>query len=245
MVLKSDQTKKGKKATADRVAGFCTAHDQYMEYQKPVLNFLPKDCLADLLHADDINIPQRGCKFSFHDPALFAERPDLPHALTAYYNFIHCPFNLLGDKSWWHGAVWRYDFVDGANKKSPGLDINILACCLIAFGEAPGRAVPAPAHRCIHDDLGDDLGGGSGGSSGGDGAAGATSLKESKLMRIITFLFGKHAQKVQAQLPLLPSGIVSVILAPGSYLLLSVIPYVYNPHRCAPSSSSGLPTPTP
>ena len=207
MVLKSDNTKQGKKATADRVAVFCTAHDQYMEFQKPVLDFLPKDCLADLLHADDINIPQRGCKFSFHDPALFAERPDLPHALTAYYDFIHCPFNLLGDKSWWHGAVWRYDFVEGANKKSPGLDVNILVCCLIAFGEAPERAESAPAHRQIYDDLDDDLGVGSGGGggAGGGGAAAATSLEDSELMRILTYLFGKHAQKVQPQLPLVPT----------------------------------------
>ena len=41
---------------------------------------------------------------------LFGERPELKHALTDFYTYIGCPFDLNGDKSWWHGAVWHYDF---------------------------------------------------------------------------------------------------------------------------------------
>lgn len=44
---------------------------------------------------------------------LFAERPDVSHALTDFYTYINCPFDLNGEKSWWHGAVWHYDFCLG------------------------------------------------------------------------------------------------------------------------------------
>ena len=44
---------------------------------------------------------------------LFAERPELTHALTDFYTYIGCPFDLNGEKSWWHGAVWHYDFCMG------------------------------------------------------------------------------------------------------------------------------------
>ena len=59
-----------------------------------------------------------------------------------------------------HGAVWHYDFVMGANRKSYGLDINILICCIIVFGdndstnEAGKKAPPAAATSVVIDDLG-------------------------------------------------------------------------------------------
>ena len=75
--------------------------------------------------------PQRIANSSFHDPVVFASNPELKHSLTAYYTFIGCPYDLNGDKDWWHGSVFHYDFVMGANRKSPGLDMNILICCLM------------------------------------------------------------------------------------------------------------------
>ena len=92
-----------------------------MEFESAVLNVHPRDNVVDLLHAMHINIPDRIASFSFHDNVNFAEDPELKHALTAYYTFIGCPFDRNGEKTWWHGSVWCYDFVIGCNQKSPGL----------------------------------------------------------------------------------------------------------------------------
>ena len=44
---------------------------------------------------------------------LFGEKPGVSYALTDFYTYIDCPFDLNGEKSWWHGAVWHYDFCFG------------------------------------------------------------------------------------------------------------------------------------
>ena len=156
----------GTKATAARVKRHCEAHDDTMEFQSRVVRVHPRDNIVDLLHAMDINLPSLLLKFSIHDPVLFAENPELPHSLTQYYTFIGCPFDLLGEKSWFHGSVWHYDFVQGANGKSPGLDMNMLMCCLICFGirsvaadaEAGGAGASAGNRNAnqVVDDIDDD-----------------------------------------------------------------------------------------
>ena len=194
-VMQAVKTKAGKAAVAARIAAFCEAHSDYMEFEWPILRMLPLDCLVDLLHALDINIPQRACKFSFHDQVLFAEFPDLPHALTAYYSYIGCDFDLLGEKSWWHGAVWHYDFVMGSSKESPGLDMNILMICLVAFGVEP-EATQAPAR--VEDTIVDDLDDGAGASSGAaaSGGARAAAATSGDLEEMLRPLFGKNTDKV-------------------------------------------------
>ena len=63
------------------------------------LNVHPRDNIVDLLHANHINIPDRLASFSFHENVNFAEDPELKHALSAYYTFIGCPFDLNGEKT--------------------------------------------------------------------------------------------------------------------------------------------------
>ena len=157
LAMRGVKTKAGKKAWAARVKVFCEAHDEHMEFESAILNIHPRDNIVDMLHAIHINIPDRIASFSFHDEVNFAEDPELKHALTAYYTSIDCPFDMLGDKSWWHGSIWCYDFVMGCSKKSPGLDINILVCCLIVFGTNSAGETPKvantskPANAVIND----------------------------------------------------------------------------------------------
>ena len=191
LAMRSVKTKAGKVAWAARVKVFCEAHEECMEFESAVLDVDPSDNIVDLLHAIHINIPNRIANFSFHDAVNFAADPELKHALNAYYMFINCPFDLNGDKTWWHGAMWCYNFVKGANKESPGLDINILMCCLIVFGtdskSAAGKdTAKAPA---VVDDL---------------PCSSAPKKKKAKkapldpLMQILKPLFGSNAEKVRS-----------------------------------------------
>ena len=164
--MRANKSIAGTKAWAARVAAFCPAHDETMEFQRPIFTNHPRDNIVDLLHMMDIDLGAKHLNFSTHDPVIFGENPELKHALTAYYTFIGCPFDLLGEKSWWHGSVWCYDICMGANKESPGFDVNILVQCLICFGVAPATPAadadadadmdtPPPADLIV-DDLSDD-----------------------------------------------------------------------------------------
>ena len=136
--LRKCKAAKAKASLAKRTAAHCDAHRQYMEFQTPALCVHPRDNIADFLHGMDINLPEKMFCFSFHDPTIMAATPDLKGLLTTFYTAIGCPLDMIQDvggrRRWFHGSVWRYDFVMGANRKSFGLDVNILILCLIVFG---------------------------------------------------------------------------------------------------------------
>ena len=189
----------GKKATALRVKTHCEAHDDTMEFETRILHIHPLYNIIDLLHAFDINLPSFMLKYSIHDSVLFAENPELPHMLTQYYSFIGCPFDLLGEKAWFHGSVWHYDFVMGANGKSPGLDMNMLITCLICFGIKRGTPEPeqerggASSSSSNANRIVDDLGSAS--ESDGDVEAQA---EDDEIAQILRRLFGHNTAKVRA-----------------------------------------------
>ena len=192
LAMRGVKTKAGKAAWAARVKDHCEAHEDVMEFETAVLDVHPRDNIVDMLHAMHINIPNRIASFSFHDQVNFALDPELKHALTAYYTFIKCPFDLNGDKTWWHGAAWCYDFVMGVSKDSPGLDMNILICCLIVFGTSPKPNADAkPVAKAPTKTVINDLPGRS-----------APKAKKAKpltpLMQLLKPLFGSNAEKVQA-----------------------------------------------
>ena len=183
LALNSVTTPAGKKATAARVKVHCEAHDDVMEFQTRILHILVENNIVDLLHAMDINIPQRLLKFSCHDKVLFGENKRVSPALTAYYEFIGCPFDPSGDKSWWHGAVWHYDIVLGTAPKSPGLDVFILTICLICYGVP--RTQGDAAGTTVEDDLGDEP------------AAQTQSAPDDELQTILRLYFGHNSSTVR------------------------------------------------
>ena len=136
------KSKKGRAAWANRVAAYCEAHGQYMEFQRVIIELGPYDNLVDLLHGIDINLPEKIMKFSFHDPVLLDSNPDLREQVAAFYTYIGCSLDLRpkGERErarkWFHDSVWHYDFVLGQNKLSFGLDMNILILALICYGTA-------------------------------------------------------------------------------------------------------------
>ena len=186
------------KATAARVKAHCEAHDDVMEFETRIVRIHPRDNIVDLLHAMDINLAMLLLKFSIHDPVLFAENPELPHMLTRYYTFIGCPFDLLGDKSWFHGSVWHYDFVMGANNKSPGFDMNILICCLICFGVKGGDVAhagdDAGPSALLPDQVIDDMDDDTDDDSPNANAEG----EDGELDKILRGLFGHNGAKVRS-----------------------------------------------
>ena len=120
------KTLKGKRDTAARTAKHCDCHDQTMEFQERILRVHPLRNIIDYLHALDINCPQRIFAFSFHDHVIFAEDPQIANSLAAYYTFINCPFDPAGEKAWWHGSVWHYDFVLG---RDPRRALGLTSMC--------------------------------------------------------------------------------------------------------------------
>ena len=189
---------KAKADTAARVKIHCEKHDDIMEFETRIVRVHPRDNLVDLLHGFDINLASLLLKYSCHDAVIFAENPEVPHKLTQYYTFIDCPFDLLGDKSWFHGSVWHYDFVMGANSKSPGLDMNMLMVCLICFGthsgtnthpqQAEGFTAGSSADQIV-DDMGDDS---------SESEADAAAAVDGPLEQILRKLFGHNTTKVRA-----------------------------------------------
>ena len=80
--------------------------------------------------------------------------------------------------------------VQGANRKSYGLDVNVLICCIIVFGDtastAPdGSKVVAADNSVVVDDL------------GAQGPRKRKKQKLSPLMAILVAVFGKNASKIQ------------------------------------------------
>ena len=184
LALDSITTPAGKKATAARVKVHCEAHDDVMEYQTRIIRIHMENNIVDLLHAMDINIPQRLLKFSCHDKVLFGENKRVSTALKSYYDFIGCPFDPSGDKSWWHGSVWHYDIVLGTAPKSPGLDVFICTICLICYGVAGSNC--DAAETTVVDDLGDDSG------------VHAQATPDDALQTILRSYFGHNSTTVRA-----------------------------------------------
>ena len=191
--LRKGKSQKTKAQLSKLTAAFCDTHDQFMEFRDPALCVHPRDNIGDFLHGIDINLCEKWFYFSFHDPVLLAGSPDLKGALSDFYTAIGCPLDLTrdvgGGRRWFHGAVWRYDFVIGANRKSFGLDVNVLIMCLICFGAKEGDASPQqkaaativndlplkrPASKKKRDPVADPV------------------------MQILTALFGQNATKVRA-----------------------------------------------
>ena len=187
--LSLDKSPAGVKATAARVKVHCEAHDEVMEYQSIILSVEAINNIIDLLHAMDINIPQRILKFCCHDKVLWSEKKGVSSALKAYYDFIGCPFDPAGDQAWWHGAVWHYDIVLGASPRSPGLDVFILSTCLICYGVNTGVHGKASSSKAtaVVDDLDDNVSRKKQKPQAGDDALGT----------ILRRLFGHNAQNVR------------------------------------------------
>ena len=110
--------------------------------------------IADLLHMLDLNLPKVGMKYSLFDPKILT--PDMREAIGDFLSEIGCSLDIRdkenrdNNKKWFHGSVWHYDFVLGANKKSFGLHVNIFQLCLIVYGvkgTEPNEATPASKKR--------------------------------------------------------------------------------------------------
>lgn len=146
--LEADKTAKGKAALAAYIAAHADLHGQQRPFEPPVCKLEPMTHLiVDLLHGLDLNIPKVALKYSCMDPAILT--PDMREALGDFYSTIGCPLDVRekeqrdASKKWFHGSVWHYDFVLGANRKSFGFQL-----CLIVYGVASPVATtssPAPA----------------------------------------------------------------------------------------------------
>ena len=132
--------------------GHCELHDQTKEFECVIFPSLhPRNNIVDYLHSLDLQLAQRLSKFSWMDPVVLADRPELRDQISAVLIFIDCGLDLRekgvrdNNRKWFHGAVWHYDFVQGANKKSFGLDGNMLLLCLVCFGAT--EEMPAPKEK--------------------------------------------------------------------------------------------------
>ena len=171
--LKANKTVAGKAEYAKAIALHADAHGQQMPYQDPVTSLPLQNLILDLLHGLDLNLPKVAMKYSILDPRLLAL--DMRAQIADFLHDIGCPLDVREKanretaKKWFHGSVWHYDFVKGANKKSYGLHVNIFQLCLIVYGvESPaaaGAATPAaaatkkgkaPAPSALVDDFSDD-----------------------------------------------------------------------------------------
>ena len=151
--LKADKSVAGKSAYAAAIALHADAHGQQMPYQDQVTSIPLQNVIVDLLHGLDLNLPKVAMKHSILDPRLLTL--DMRGQIADFLHKIGCPLdarekkNRENSKKWFHGSVWHYDFVKGANKKSNGLHVNIFQLCLIVYGvesaAAAGAATPAAA----------------------------------------------------------------------------------------------------
>ena len=139
--LVADKSKAGKAKLARTVKGHCEQHDQTKEFECVIFPSLhPRNNIVDYLHSLDLQLAQRLSKFSWMDPVVLADRPELRDQISAVLLFIDCALDIRvkevrdNTRKWFHGAVWHYDFVMGANKRSFGLDGNMLLLCLVCFG---------------------------------------------------------------------------------------------------------------
>jgi len=172
--LKADKTVQGKKDYAAAIKAHADVHGQQRPFEAPVTDLEPwTHLIVDLLHGLDLNIPKVAMKYSILDPALLT--PDMREACAEFFSEIGCPLDCRDKndrekaKKWFHGSVWHYDFMLGANHKSYGLYANIFQLCLIVYGvkvEEPAppsttRTPPArkrPAACAIVDDFSDSEG---------------------------------------------------------------------------------------
>ena len=139
-VTRANRSKTGIKATAKMVAAHAPLHGGQLPGQPPLTTVEPINNLVDLLHAMDINLPDKLVKYTYLDPLILADRPDAREAIYNFYLQIGCNLDVRESdpnkrgKSWFHGSVWHYDYVMGANRKSFGLKVNTFICNLIVYG---------------------------------------------------------------------------------------------------------------
>jgi len=134
--LEANKSVAGKAALAKYIADHADLHGQQRPLEPPVTDFEPMPSLiVDLLHGLDLNIPKVALKYSCMDPAVLT--PDMREAIGDFFSLIGCPLDVRekadrdASKKWFHGSVWHYDFVLGANRKSFGLYGNIFQLCLL------------------------------------------------------------------------------------------------------------------
>ena len=136
--LKADRTIAGKNAYSKAIGMHADLHDQQMPFQAPVTEIPTKRNIVDLLHALDLNLPKVAMKYTILDPPILTD--DLRLVIGDFLSEIGCPLDVRDkenrdpNKKWFHGSVWHYDFVRGANKKSYGLHVNIFQLCLLVYG---------------------------------------------------------------------------------------------------------------
>ena len=147
--LEANKSVAGKAALAKYIAEHADLHGQQRPLEPPVTIFEPmRSLIVDLLHRLDLNIPKVALKYSCMDPAVLT--PDMREALGDFFSLIGCPLDVRekadrdASKKWFHGSVWHYDFVLGANRKSFGLYGNIFQLCLLVYGvSSPVASVAA------------------------------------------------------------------------------------------------------
>ena len=95
-------------------------------------------------------------KYSLLDPCILTL--DMRNECADFFSEIGCPLDVRekehcdNSKKWFHGAVWHYHFVMGANKKSYGLHRNTFQLALIVYGvdrSAAAAPTAAPAAAAV------------------------------------------------------------------------------------------------
>ena len=150
--LKADKTVTGKKVYAGAIAKHADLHGQQMPFERPVTDIPTEKSILDLLHALDLNLPKVDMKYTILDPVILDA--DMRLQIGDFLSEVGCSLDVQEkekrdpNRKWFHGSVWHYDFVCGANKKSYGLHVNIFQLCLIVYGvktTAPPSVSPSPA----------------------------------------------------------------------------------------------------
>ena len=164
--LKAVKSKDGKKAYAAAIAAHADLHGQQRPFEAPVTDIPTQHNILDLLHALDLNLPKVDMKYTILDPSILDD--DHRTEIGEFLSEIGCPLDVRNkenrdpNRKWFHGSVWHYDFVRGANKRSYGLHVNVFQLCLIVYGVSSASAAaasppstgkrkapaPAPAPTC-------------------------------------------------------------------------------------------------
>mmetsp|Transcript_14867 Transcript_14867/g.39759 ORF Transcript_14867/g.39759 Transcript_14867/m.39759 type:complete len:344 (+) Transcript_14867:621-1652(+) len=208
--LKADKTVTGKKVYAGAIAKHADLHGQQMPFERPVTDIpTTEKSILDLLHALDLNLPKVDMKYSIIDPVILDA--DMRLQIGDFLSEIGCSLDVQEkekrdpNRKWFHGSVWHYDFVCGANKKSHGLHVNIFQLCLIVYGmktTAPPSvsSPPASAPRtgakrkeaptAIVDDWSDD----DEDDDEGEDEEGEADLEADEIMTELRAFFGANAE---------------------------------------------------
>ena len=210
--LKADKSVAGKRKYAAAIALHCDAHGQQMPFQTPVTELQPMRSLTvDLLHGLDLNLPKVAMKYTLMDPKVLTL--DHREALASFFEMIGCPLDVRDkehrdkSKKWFHGAVWHYDFVRGANHKSFGLYSNIFQMCMIVYcidssaqsissSQSQSSSSSAPSSgskrpRGVVDDFSDDEG------DEDDAGDDECDMGSSEIMAELRAFFGLNAETVR------------------------------------------------